>query len=90
MAAVGAHAAALTSGQARALAATCLTCHNPVRGQPTFAPRLEGTDATRLANVLRAYRSGEHGSLVMRQLARGYTEAEIAALADWFAAQPRR
>ena len=88
--AVSAHAAAPTGDQVRALAATCLTCHNAARGQPRFAPRLEGADANRLANTLRAYRGGEQGSLVMRQLARGYTDTEIAALADWFAAQPPR
>ena len=87
---VSTHAAALSGDQARSLAGTCLTCHGAVRGKPTFGPRLEGMDATRLADRLRAYRNGEGGSLVMRQLARGYTDVEVQALAQWFASQPVR
>jgi cytochrome subunit of sulfide dehydrogenase len=83
------HAAAVSTDQARTLAATCLACHAPVQGGAKFAPRLEGMDSTRLATTLRAYRTGEGSRSVMRQLARGYGDAEIQALADWFATQPR-
>jgi cytochrome c553 len=40
-----------------------------------------------LARALRAFKAGERAGTVMPQLAKGYTDDEIDALAAWFAAR---
>jgi cytochrome c553 len=75
------------STHARALAATCTTCHTRGgAGLAAIAP-LDGRAADGIASAMRAFRSGERTGTVMPQLARGYTDADIDALAQWFAAQ---
>jgi cytochrome c553 len=72
---------------ARALAATCTPCHTQGGAGLAAIPPLEGRDAASIATAMRAFRSGERAGTVMPQLARGYTDADIDALARWFAAQ---
>ena len=72
---------------ARGLAAACAACHG-TNGVSIGGPRsLAGTPRDDLAKALRAFKSGERGGTVMPELARGYDDAEIDALAAWFAAQ---
>lgn len=77
--------------QAQALAATCANCHGTegraVEG--SLVPGLAGQPAPLLAELLRSYKSGSRAATVMRQLAKGYSEAQIDALAAYFAARPR-
>lgn len=77
------------SPHARNLAATCSACHTrDGADNPAIAP-LDGRPATDVANAMRAFRSGERTGTVMPQLARGYTDADIDAIATWYAAQRR-
>jgi cytochrome c553 len=70
---------------ARAWAAGCLTCHQPtVRALPV----LHGQSRGALVSKMRAFRDGTRNGTVMPQIAKGYTDAQIVAIADWFAAQP--
>ena len=43
-----------------------------------------------LARELRAFREGKREGTVMPQIARGYSDAEIDGLAQWFAQRPAR
>ena len=70
---------------ARALAATCASCHQP--GQP-LPPALHGRDRSELLAALEAFRSGARAGTVMPQLARGYSLAQLEAIAAWYAMQP--
>jgi sulfide dehydrogenase cytochrome subunit len=36
---------------------------------------------------MQAFRSGQRGATVMDRIAKGYTDAEIEAIADWYQAQ---
>jgi cytochrome c553 len=75
------------STHARALAATCTPCHTQGgAGLAAIAP-LDGRAAGAIASSMRAFRSGQRAGTVMPQLARGYSDADIDALAQWFAAQ---
>jgi sulfide dehydrogenase cytochrome subunit len=68
----------------------CLPCHGPRgAGVPTGGmPAIAGQDARRLEEALLAFRRGERaGTIIMDRIARGYTEAEIAAMAAYFSAQ---
>jgi len=74
--------------QLRALAATCANCHGTDgRAVGEGMPRLAGADAAYLAAQMRALRDGKRPATVMHQLAKGYNEAQIDALAGYFAAR---
>ena len=70
---------------ARALAAGCASCH---RSSERIPPALAGQSREALVEKLRAFRDGTRNGTVMPQLARGYTPAQLDAVAAWFAAQP--
>jgi cytochrome c553 len=38
---------------------------------------------------MRAFRDGKRPATVMHQIAKGYTDTQIDAIAAWYAAQPR-
>ena len=74
-----------------ALAATCANCHG-TQGQAVSnaaVPGLAGMPAAYLAEQMRAFRGGSRPATVMHQIAKGYNDAQIDALAAYFAAQPR-
>ena len=74
--------------QLRALAATCANCHGTDgRAVGEGMPRLAGADAAYLAAQMRALRDGKRPATVMHQLAKGYSDAQIDALAGYFAAR---
>ena len=81
----------LTPAGVRALAANCAQCHGtggrPVAGSQI--PRLAGRDRSELALRLTAFKRGTLRATVMDQIARGYSDEELAALADYFARLPR-
>jgi cytochrome c553 len=76
-----AHAADI---DARALAAGCASCHQPGQVQP---PALEGVARDDLLAKLRGFRDGTRSGTLMPQLARGYTDAQLAAVAAYFASR---
>ncbi len=71
------------------LAATCAACHGTQgKAAPGGAmPRLAGLDAAYSAEQMRAFRDGKRPATVMHQIAKGYSDAQITALAAYFAAQ---
>lgn len=73
----------------RSLAATCANCHGTDgKALPgTAMPRIAGLDAGYLGEQMRAFRDGKRPATVMHQLAKGYTDQQIDALASYFAAQ---
>jgi cytochrome subunit of sulfide dehydrogenase len=82
-----AFAAASGDHHAREWAAGCLGCHQPAGGT---IPLLHGQSREALAAKFRAYRDGLQFGTVMPQLAKGYTDAQIDAIAEWFAAAKTR
>ncbi len=75
----------------RALAANCAQCHG-TGGRPapgSKLPQLAGRKREDLRGLLEAFKEGRTRSTVMGQLAHGYSDAEIDALADYFARQRR-
>ena len=73
----------------RSLAATCAHCHGTDgRAVPGETPApLAGRPKERLLEQLAGYRSGQLPASVMTQIARGYTTAQLDAIAGYFAAQ---
>jgi cytochrome c553 len=80
-AAAAAHAVDI---DARALAAGCASCHQASQVQP---PALEGVPRDELLAKLRGFRDGTRNGTLMPQLAKGYTDAQLAAVAAYFASR---
>lgn len=83
-------AANLTPLGARALAANCAACHGTNGNSAGGAiPGLAGINKEYFVNQLKAFKEGKREATVMHQIAKGYSDAEIAAIADFFAAQKK-
>ncbi|WP_407353965.1 c-type cytochrome [Luteimonas sp. R10] len=70
-------------------ASSCSGCHAPT-GAGDGIPGLEGLDAERIVADMRAFRSGEREATVMDRIARGFTEEETRAIAEWLASEGER
>ena len=51
---------------------------------------LAGYPRDRLIDTMAAFKSGQRPATLMHQIAKGYTDEQIAAMADYFAAQKKR
>jgi len=68
----------------RALGDACTSCHG-VDGQSQGAiPSIGGLDQSALLAKLKSYKANEDGPTIMNRILRGYTDAELAALATYF------
>ncbi len=75
----------------RALAANCAACHG-TGGRPvadSAVNSLAGRPREETIRLLSQFKSGTRPATIMHQIAKGYGDAEVAALADWFSKQPR-
>ena len=77
-------APALASGPAPLAAEGCLGCHGPQGQGATGVPAIAARDKAELTRTLLAFRANERPGTIMGRIARGYTDAEIAAVADHF------
>ena len=77
----------------RNLAAPCAICHG-TEGRPAAKDSplipLAGLPQDHIATQMRAFRDGKRPATVMHQISKGYTDAQIDAIAAWFAAQKRQ
>ncbi len=72
--------------KAPAAAQACSTCHG-ANGLSTLpnAPHLAGQPAIYIAEQMKAYRSGKRSHEVMNVVAKPLSDADIDALAAWYA-----
>lgn len=86
LAATAGSALAQDPNAARNLAATCFTCHGTdgrsVGGVP---PSLAGQNKNHLLQQMRDFRDGKRPATIMHQHAKGYTDAQLDLIADYFA-----
>lgn len=75
--------------QRRTLAAACAQCHGTAgKSIPGgVLPSLAGMPASYIEAQMKAFKNGSRPATVMHQLAKGYSDAQIADLAAYFAAQ---
>ena len=79
-----AFAAGAQSPNAADLANACTSCHG-IEGHSIGAiPSIGVLDRETLIVQLKAFRAQEGEATIMKRLVRGYTDAEIEALADYF------
>ena len=70
---------------ARLLAGTCFTCHGTDgHSAGNVPPGLAGR--TDLFQVMKDFQAGKRPATIMHQHARGYTDAQLQAIAAYFAA----
>jgi cytochrome c553 len=75
---------------ARNLTAACAICHGTDgRAATKDIVPLAGLPREHIASQMRAFRDGQRPATVMQQIAKGYTDQQIDAMAAWFAAQKR-
>lgn len=73
--------------RARSLAATCAQCHGTDGRVPPGSAMvaLAGMPAAYLTEQMTAFKNGQRPGTVMPQIAKGYSDAQIAQLAAYFA-----
>jgi cytochrome subunit of sulfide dehydrogenase len=72
---------------ARDLAAACANCHGTNGASVQGMPYLAGQSRDYIVERMREFKTGKRPSTVMHQIARGYTDAQIEAMASYFSAQ---
>lgn len=65
----------------------CANCHGTNGKTENDIPALAGQDRELLEELLYSYKNGAKQATIMHQHARGYTDEEIAILADFFSRQ---
>ncbi len=73
----------------RALAATCANCHGTAGQAVAGSANATLAGRTDIAAQMQAFKTGARSATVMHQLAKGYSDAQIDAIAAYFAAQKK-
>jgi len=84
-----AQAQSVSATQVRSLAASCAACHGTHgQAQPGMVT-LAGMPQAVIVQKMLDYKAGRLPATLMHQLAKGYTDDEINAIAAYFAAQKK-
>lgn len=75
----------------RSMAANCASCHGSFgRAAPgSSVAGLAGRPRDELVQLMAQFKAGQRPATVMHQIAKGYSDAEIAALGEYFSKQSR-
>jgi cytochrome subunit of sulfide dehydrogenase len=68
-------------------ATSCTGCHAAGAKVETNVPRIAGRNPAEIVAAMDAFRSGQKPATVMDRIAKGFSEAETRAIAEWFGAQ---
>ena len=83
------HAQAPDAAQVRSWAASCANCHGTDgRAQPGMES-LAGANKDDMVRKMLDYKADRRPATIMHQLAKGYTDEQIVAIAGYFAALKR-
>lgn len=97
VAGLSAFAATTASAQSKdelyvaSVSATCATCHG-TKGAATNGSAvvsLAGMPAANIILQMKAFKDGSRPATVMHQLSKGYSDAQVAMIANYFAAQKK-
>jgi len=87
---LAASASAQSPDAARDIAATCANCHGTNGMSRGVTESLAGKPKAEIAAKLLEFKQNQRPGTIMPQLAKGFTDAQIDAVAAWFAAQPSK
>ena len=68
-------------------AASCSGCHAAGARTDTAVPRLAARSAADIVALMQAFKAGQKPATVMDRIAKGFSDAEIQAIAEWYAKQ---
>lgn len=68
-------------------ATSCTGCHAATKGVDTPVPRLNGRNAAEIVTAMTEFRTGKRTTTIMDRIAKGFSDDETKAIADWYAAQ---
>jgi cytochrome subunit of sulfide dehydrogenase len=68
-------------------AASCSGCHASDAKVQTSVPRIAGRKPADIVAAMAAFRTGQKPATVMDRIARGFTDDEVRAIAEWLGAQ---
>jgi sulfide dehydrogenase cytochrome subunit len=68
-------------------ASSCSGCHAASQATSGPVPPLVGRPAPDIEEAMRTFRSGRRPATVMDRIAKGFTDDEIRAIANWYAAK---
>jgi len=80
-------AAVVASAEPPTGAVACSGCHPATTRVTSPVPRLLGLDQAAIVKAMQDFRSGQRAGTVMDRIAKGFTDAEIQAIAAWYATQ---
>ncbi|MEW6766173.1 MAG: c-type cytochrome [Pseudomonadota bacterium] len=69
---------------------TCLACHGDAGQGSGAIPPLVGRTADQLYRALLDFKTGQRPATVMDRHAKGYSDEELKAVADYFASLPAK
>ncbi len=75
--------------QARSMAASCSACHGTNGNAAPGMVALAGYDKASMIKAMADFKSGARPATLMHQLSKGYSEAQVEAIASYFAAQKK-
>jgi len=75
--------------QVRSWAAACANCHGTNGVAQPGMESLAGKPQADIEKKMLDYKNGRAPATLMHQIAKGYTDEQIAAMAAWFAAQKK-
>jgi len=78
---------AAVAAEAPSGANSCSGCHPASASVETPVARLVGRPAAETVAAMQAFRAGQRPATVMDRIAKGFSDAEFAAIAAWYAAQ---
>ncbi|HXP97339.1 MAG TPA: sulfide dehydrogenase [Telmatospirillum sp.] len=67
-------------------ASACSGCHAMDAAVATPVPRLVGRKPAEIIAALAAFKSGQRPATVMDRIAKGFSDSEIRAIAEWYGA----
>ena len=71
------------------MAAACANCHATNGVSKSGIPSLAGRERSELVRLVQEFKSGRRPATVMHQIARGYSDEQIEAIAAYLSAQTR-
>ena len=89
-AAVAAPGYAQSPDAARDIAATCANCHGTNGMSRGVTESLAGQSKADITAKMTEFKQNQRPGTIMPQLAKGFTDAQIDAVAAWFASQPSK
>ncbi len=75
--------------QARYLAANCANCHGTDGAAREGMKALAGYGKQDFIDAMKGFKSGKKPATIMHQLSKGYDDAQIETLAEFFSRQPK-